>query len=126
MTAWKPHSIPSLAAPCILLLVFCGQSGALARGSGFSHDEPWNAEHIDRLPPEVRNSVIHMCGVTPRAAHYFATYVDHAKIIKLHFEHFNCEGSQIYSHADRCLHEEFRLIGSHYQLARNYYGRCDD
>ena len=67
-----------------------------------------------------------MCGVIPHAAHYFATYVDHAKIIKLHFEHLNCEGSHIYRQADRCLHEEFRLIGSHYQLARNYYGRCDD
>jgi len=126
MTAWKPHSIPSISAPCILLLAVFAQSSAFARAGTFSHDEPWNAEHINRLPPEVKNSVIHMCGVAPNAAHYFATYLADARIIKLHFEHFNCEGSQIYRHADRCLHEEFRLIGSHYQLARSYYSRCDD
>jgi hypothetical protein len=27
---------------------------ALARGSQVGHDDPWNSEHIDRLPPEVR------------------------------------------------------------------------
>ena len=126
MTAWKPHSLPRLSAPCILLLALCAQSGALARGNGFLHDEPWSAERIDRLPPEVRNSVLHMCRVRPAAAHYFATYLDNARIIRLHFENFNCEGSQTYRHGDRCLREEFRLTGSHYQLAGNYYGRCDD
>ena len=83
MTAWKPHSIPSLSAPCILLLAVFAQSSAFARAGTFSHDEPWNAEHINRLPPEVKNSVIHMCGMAPNAAHYFATYLADARIIKL-------------------------------------------
>jgi hypothetical protein len=67
-----------------------------------------------------------MCRVRPNAAHYFATYLDNARIIKLHFEHFNCEGRQIYRNAALCLHEEFALSGSHYRLTRHYYGRCDD
>jgi hypothetical protein len=120
------HSFSGLSATCILLLVLCAQSGALARGGGFPHDEPWSSERIDYLPPEVRNAVFRMCRVRPTAAHYFATYLDNASIVKLHFEHFSCEGMQTYRHADRCLHEEFARLGSHYQLTRNYYGRCDD
>ena len=125
MTAWKTHSIPGSPVIFLLLLVLCAQSGALARG-GFSHDDPWNPEHIDRLPPEIRNSVIHMCSERPSAAHYFATYLDNARIIRLHFEHFDCEGRQIFRDADRCLHEEFELSHSHYRLIRSYYARCDD
>ena len=94
MTAWKPH--PLLSATYFLLLVVCAQSSALARGGGLPHDEPWNPEHIDSLPQEVRNSVLHMCRVRPNAAHYFATYLDCGRVIKLHFEHFDCEGRQMY------------------------------
>ena len=126
MTARKPHALPRLAGPCLLLLLLCAQPSALGRGGGFPHDEPWSSERIDRLPPEVRNSVLHMCRVRPTAAHYFATYLDDARIIKLHFENLNWDGTQTYRHGDRCLREEFRLTGSHYQLAGNYYGRCDD
>src|SRR6516165_2126013 len=94
MTAWKPH--PLLSAAYFVLLVVCAQSSALARGGGLPHDEPWNPEHIDSLPAEVRNSVLHMCRVRPNAAHYFATYLDCGRVIKLHFEHFDCEGRQMY------------------------------
>ena len=30
------------------------------------------------LPPEVRNAVTRMCANLPRAAHYFATYLDNS------------------------------------------------
>jgi hypothetical protein len=126
MAAGRPHPFPLLSATCILLLAVFAQSSAFARAGSFSHDEPWNPEHIDRLPPEVRSAVVHMCPVRPNAAHYFATYLDHSKVVKLHFEHFNCEGGQTYRHADQCLREEFRLIGARYQPARSYYARCDD
>jgi len=36
-----------------------------------------NSERIERLPPDLRNAVIHMCG-DPRAGHYFATYFDNS------------------------------------------------
>jgi hypothetical protein len=125
MTAWKPHSFSELFATC-LLLVLCAQASAVARGSGFSHDEPWSSERINRLPPEVRNSVHQMCSVRPAAAHYFATYLDSARIVKLHFEYFNCDGAQMYRDGGRCLRKEFVASGSHYQLLRNYYGQCGD
>jgi hypothetical protein len=123
MTASKAHL---RFATCLLLFTLSAQSGALGRGGGFPHDEPWSSERIDRLPPEVRNSVRQMCAVRPIAAHYFATYLENARIIKLHFEHFNCDGTPVNREADRCLREEFALSGSHYRLARNYYGRCEN
>jgi len=67
-----------------------------------------------------------MCRVRPVAAQYFATYFDNARMIKLHFEHFHCEGTPVYRDADQCLHEEFVRSDSRYRLARNYFGRCDD
>ena len=126
MTAWNPHSLTGLSATGLLLLVVCAQSSALSRGGGSPNDAPFNPEHIDSLPPEVRNHVLHMCGVRPNDAHYFATYLDHARVIKLHFEHLDCEGRQMYRKAGFCLHEEFTLSGTHYRQTRNYYGRCDD
>jgi hypothetical protein len=126
MTARNPHFSARLPVICVLLLALCVPSSALARGGGLPHDGPWNSEHVDRLPPDVRNSVLHMCGVRPSAAHYFATYLDDARIIKLNFEYFSCEGRQAYHDAGRCLHEEFALTGSHYRLTKNYYGRCND
>lgn len=126
MTTRKPHSYSRISVTCVLLLVLCAPSSALARGGGFAHDELWSSERIDRLPSEVRNAVFRMCRVRPTAAHYFATYLNNASIVKLHFEHFNCEGAPTYRNAGGCLHEEFARSGSHYQLIRNYYGRCDD
>jgi len=29
-------------------------------------DPPWNPEHIDRLPPEVRNAVLARCATIPQ------------------------------------------------------------
>ena len=67
-----------------------------------------------------------MCKVKPTPEQYFATYFDDARIIKLHFERFNCEGQPIYREVDRCLHEGFILSGSHYRLLKTYYDRCGD
>jgi hypothetical protein len=125
MTAWKPLSF-SPSAICIPLLVLCAQSNALARAGGYLHEPPFSSERIDQLPPEVQNSVHHMCSVNATAAQYFATYLDHARIIRLHFEHFNCEGQQIHRELNRCLHEEFVRSGSHYRLLKTYFALCDD
>lgn len=125
MTAGKPQSFSKVLI-CTVPLLLGAQSHALARAAGFQHDEPWSAERIDLLPAEVRNSVRHMCRVQPTAAQYFATYLDNARIVKLHFERFNCGGQQAYREAERCLHEEFVLSGAHYRLFKAYYARCDD
>jgi hypothetical protein len=109
-----------------VLLLFCNQPLAFARGSQVGHDDPWNSEHIDRLPPEVRNAVIRMCGHPPRAAHYFATYFDNSRLIKLHFEHLRCDEQVTYCRGDSCLHQEYVSSGGHYRLMRSYYGRNNE
>lgn len=124
MTSPKSHSYMYCILSLLLLVV--PSESALPTGSGVSHDTPSNPYHIDQLPPEVRSSVFRMCEVRPNAAHYFATYLDNARIIRLHFEHFNCEGRSVYRNAGLCLHEEFVSTGTKYRLSRHYYGRCDD
>jgi hypothetical protein len=49
----------------IMLLGLAGNlSTVFARGSQGNADPPWNAEHIDHLPEEVRRAVIRLCGQT--------------------------------------------------------------
>jgi len=114
------------AVAAILLLSCANQSPTFARGSQVGHDDPWNPEHIDRLPPEVRYAVSRMCRDSPRAGHYFATYFDNAHSIKLHFEHLHCGDQAIFCRADSCLHQEYVSAGAHYRLIKAYYGRRDD
>jgi hypothetical protein len=101
-------------------------AGCIARGSQVSHDDPWNSEHIDRLPPEVRNAVIHMCRDSPRAGHYFATYFDNSLLMKLHFEHLHCDGPAAFCRGDNCLHQVYVFVGGHYRLMKSYYDRNND
>jgi hypothetical protein len=44
-------------------------------------DPPWNPDHIDHLPAEVRSAVVAKCGKLPSAGHYFATYSQNARQI---------------------------------------------
>jgi hypothetical protein len=112
-------------AIAILLLSFANQP-AFARGSQVARDDPWNSEHIDRLPPEVRHAVIRVCRDPPRAGHYFATYFDNSRLMKLHFEHLQCDGQAIFCRGDSCLHQEYVSTGGHYRLMKSYYDRNND
>ena len=123
MMAWKQHSF-SQCAIFILLLVLCGQSSALARAAGFQRDPPFSSKRIDQLPSEVQSAVRHMCGARPTAANYFATYLENARIIKLHFEDLSCGEGQTYRTSDGCLREEFVRSGTHYRLFKAYYAQC--
>jgi hypothetical protein len=116
----------SAIAAVIVLLLLCSQPRPFARGSQVGHDPPWNSEHIERLPPEVRNVVIRMCRNSPRAGHYFATYFGNSHFIKLHFEHLHCDEQPIFCREGSCLHQEYISTGSHYRLMRSYYGRNND
>jgi hypothetical protein len=57
---WIFHERLLAIAVAVLLLCSASKPSAFARGSQVLHDDPWNSEHIDRLPPEVRN-VISVC-----------------------------------------------------------------
>jgi hypothetical protein len=66
-------SLEAIATGTLLALV-CHMSPAVARSSPGNGDHPWNPEHIDRLPLEVRNAIGRLCGPSLRAGHYFATF----------------------------------------------------
>ncbi|WP_145927569.1 hypothetical protein [Bradyrhizobium neotropicale] len=112
--------------PAIAAALLVATPQAFGLGSQVGHDDPWNSEHIDRLPPNVRSAVTRMCGGSPRAAHYFATYLDHSRIIRLHFEHLHCDNGGGFCNSAGCLHQEYVGTGSQYRLIKSYYGRGDD
>jgi len=115
----------ALLAFVISILLPIGPSGVFARGSQVMHDDPWNSENVGRLPPEIRAAVVHMCGNPPRAGHYFATYLDHAHVVRLHFEDLHCEGRRQFCSDGECLRHEYISTGGHFRLIRKYYGSND-
>jgi hypothetical protein len=72
------------------------------------------------------DAVTRMCANLPRAAHYFATYLDNSRLIKLHFEHLHCDGLSSFCTGESCLRQEYVSARGHYRFMRNYYGRNND
>lgn len=121
---WTLHTRLLAIAAVTLLLNFPNQR-AFALGSQVGHDDPWNPEHINRLPPEVRNAVVRICA-DPRAGHYFATYFDNSHLIKLHFEHLHCDDQATFCRGSSCLHQEYLSTSGRYRLIKSYYGSSND
>jgi len=114
----------SAIAAGVALLSFCNQAIAPDRGSQMVRDDPWNSERIELLPPEVRDAAIRMCeDHLPRAGHYFATYFENSRLIRLQFELLQCDGRATLCRGDSCLRQEYGLTGGHYRLMKSYYGR---
>jgi hypothetical protein len=104
-----------------LLATVSQVSPAFGRG-GVIHnlDDPWNPQHIDALPAEVRSTLTHMCGGS-RAGHQFAAYHQNLRLLVLHFEHFRCGDGRALCTQAGCLHQVYTSTGGHYRLLRNYY-----
>ena len=60
----------------MVILLTCAQSSA--KGGNYHTEDRYNPQHIDNLPPEIRNSILHRCS-TPKALHPFAGYFDNFK-----------------------------------------------
>lgn len=110
----KPH----MFGPA--LIIICTWSAANAQRI---KDPPWNPEHIDHLPADVRSAVLLKCPTPPHAGHYFATYFHDE--IHLHFEHLHC-GQTSFCGPSGCLHQTYKLTGSHYRLAKSFYASGND
>jgi len=94
-------------------------------GAQIIKDPPWNPDHINHLPSEVRSAVLAMCSQVPSAGHYFATYF-HDQIY-LHFEHFHCEQARSsYCNSSQCLHQVYKLTAGPCRLAKRFYGSAND
>jgi hypothetical protein len=107
----------------IVLLLTCSQP--LAKGGSYRTEDRYNPQHIDGLPSEVRNSVLHRCA-EPKALHSFASYFDDSRRIVLHFEYFQCDGNGTYCNSAGCLHQVWVSVGSHYRLVRSYHAPAGD
>lgn len=97
---------------------------AAARSAGTGHDDPWNSEHIDVLPAEVRQYIAQICKSTPHAQHDFASYLPSEKRWRINLEYLRCEGLGTFRHGNQCLDVDFVAVGSHFRLARRSYAAC--
>jgi hypothetical protein len=111
------------AAMISLSLSWNANSIAVAQ---YVKDPPWNPDHIDNLPIEVRRAVLAMCGKPPIAEHYFATYSQNSRQINLHFEKFHCEQGPAFCTTAGCLHQVYVLTAGHYHLVKSFYGSGND
>jgi hypothetical protein len=101
-------------------------SPSFAKGGGLTRENPYNPQHIESLPPEVRAAVIHQWRTTPKALHYFASYTENSQRIVLHFEHFYCNSGRIFCNPSGCLHQIYVSSRGHYRLLRSYYSPAED
>jgi hypothetical protein len=99
---------------------------AFARGGMFYSHDPWNPEHINQLPAEIRNAVKRICSGSSWATHNFATYFQNSQVIKLHFEKFQCDSKEPFCTPVGCLHQTYVLTGSQYRLSSSYYAPGTD
>jgi hypothetical protein len=113
--------IMKLVLIAIALLATASQASlAFARGGGLHAEDPWNPQHIDGLPAEVRSALARMCGGS-RAQHPFAGYYQNSRVLVLHFEHFRCGDGHALCTQAGCLHQVYTSTGGRYRLLRSYY-----
>src|SRR6266851_2980714 len=116
MTRWLKLAL------AVALLLAGGLASAEARG-GMRSDDPWNPQHIDGLPAEVRAAIAHyarVCGGPLAAEHSFARYYQRGtvRLIGLHFEHLRCDRAAVCTVAG-CLHQVYISSGGRYRLMRS-------
>ena len=108
---------------CVLiaLLLTCSQSAAKGGGRFGRGEDRYNSQHIESLPPEVREAVIRQCGGTARALHPFAHYADNLQTLVLHYEHFYCGAGGKYCGPSGCLRQVYGSSHGRYRLMRSYH-----
>jgi hypothetical protein len=111
-----------LLAICVLILC---QVPASPKGSGGSNKhDPYDSQHIDTLPLEVREYIASICKGASAAQHDFATYSPGEKRWRINLEYLRCKGLAKYRRGNQCLDVDFVAVGSHFHLARKAYAEC--
>jgi hypothetical protein len=110
-----------LLALCLLL---CSELPAVSKGSAVNRDDPWNPEHIDNLPIEVRQYIVGICHGPASAQHDFATYSPQEKRWRINLEYLRCNGLGEYRRGNQCLDVDFIEVGSRFRLAGKQYREC--
>ena len=109
-----------------LCLLLCSGLQADAKGSSVGGDTPWNSQHIDVLPADIRHYITGICKGPPRAQHDFATYNPQEKRWRINLEYLECNGRGLaeYRRGNECLDVDFVAVGPHWRLARKTYAAC--
>ena len=115
----KVH-ILMLALPILL----SSELPAVSKSSIGRNDGPWNSDHIDSLPSEVRQYIAGICRGPASAQHDFATYLPSEKRWRINLEYLHCEGLGAFRRGNQCLDVDFVGDGSHFHLARKGYAEC--
>jgi hypothetical protein len=103
---------------CVFTVLLQTPASSLAKGGGMHSEDRYNPQHVDSLPPEIRNAIYHKCSA-PKALHDFASYSQN-KIV-LHFEHFYCNERDTFCNSSGCLHQVYGSKGGLYKLLKSYY-----
>jgi hypothetical protein len=81
-------------------------------------DPPWSAERIERLPQEIRQAVVSRCGPGAEAEHYFATYDNDSKVVRLDYSLLRCDRPQrLLQQTFTKSHGRYVLTGSNFEAA---------
>lgn len=108
-----------------IAMTFAGPAGAAGLG-GVAREDPFAAEHIGQLPPEVKSAVLaraRACGARPAAAHYFSVSITTPtqSFLSLHFEELYCPNRATLCSSGGCLHEIYVASGGSYRRAFSVY-----
>ena len=109
----------------LLVPLISVQSVAKGGGAFGRSEDRYSPDHIESLPPEIREAVINKCG-TARALHPFARYTDNLQKVVLHFEHFSCNTGGSFCGPSGCLHQVYASSHGHFRLIRSYYAPAGD
>ncbi len=114
-----------LRAACLVAATFAIMIPAGAAASSAT-ENPWAAEHIEKLPPDIRREVSRReraCGSGALAGHYFAVSIEGRgqRFVSLHFEDFSCANRAQVCRGNACLHEIFAESGSRHLIVFSRY-----
>ena len=87
-------------------------------------DDPWNPQHIDALPPDIRHFIAAICKGPAKAQHDFATYSPTERRWRINLEYLRCDGLRDFRRKDQCLDVDFIQVGSRFRLAKTQYREC--
>lgn len=107
-----------------LCLVLLSIPPALSMGSVGNKHDPFDPNHINLLPPDVRRYIAGICKGTPVAQHDFATYSPQEKRWRINLEYLQCGVIGEYRRGNQCLDVDFVATGAHFRLVRKTYAAC--
>jgi hypothetical protein len=109
-----------------ILLMVCSLllASELPAASQQPKDDPWNPQHIDALPPDIRHYIAAICKGPAKAQHDFATYSPTERRWRINLEYLGCDGLRDFRRGHQCLDVDFVQVGSRFRLASKQYREC--